>query len=258
MQDNFENLIVELKGDILFIGLNRTEKRNAINDGTIAEIDWVFSHLPQKAKCAVLYGEGKHFSAGADLSDLKQRTTMEGMLHSRTWHSTMDKIQFSAIPVVAVLHGACVGGGLELATSCHIRVADASTFYALPEGQRGIFTGGGGALRIPKLIGVSRMTDMMLTGRVYKAEEGYLVGLSQYVVEEGEAKEKAIELANKICDNSPMTNYILTNILPRIEEGGHDVALLIEALAGGLVKDTPEAKKRLADFLEGRAKKVGE
>ncbi len=258
MQQTFDNLITELKDAIFFVGLNRPQKRNALDDQTIDEIDTVFSNFPKEARCIVLYGEGKHFCSGADLSDLKQRSTMEGMLHSRTWHSTMDKVQFSAIPVVAALHGACVGGGLELAAACHIRVADTSTFYALPEGQRGIFTGGGGALRVPELIGVARMTDMMLTGRVYKADEGFQVGLSQYVVNEGAAKEKAIELARKICENTQMTNYILTNILPRIVEGGHDVGLLIEALAGGLVKDTPEAKKRMMDFLEGRAKKVGQ
>jgi len=258
MKQNFNNLIVAFKDNIFFIGLNRPQKRNALDDQTISEIDMAFSNLPKEAKCVILFGEGKHFCAGADLSDLKQRTTMEGMQHSRSWHSTMDRVQFSNIPVIAVLHGACVGGGLELAASCHIRVADESTFYALPEGQRGIFTGGGGALRVPKLIGVSRMADMMLTGRVYKADEGNQVGLSQYVVKEGKAKEKAIELAKKICENTSMTNYILTNVLPRIVDGGHDVALMMEALAGGLVKDTPEAKKRLTDFLEGRAKKVGQ
>ena len=95
------------------------------------------------------------------------------------------QIQFGRVPVVAVLHGAVVGGGLELAAACHIRVAERSAFYGLPEGQRGIFVGGGGSARIPRLIGVARMTDMMLTGRVYDAEEGQRVGLSQYLVDRG-------------------------------------------------------------------------
>lgn len=258
MQQNYENLKVGLNAGILTIALNRPQKRNALNDPTLLEIDSVFSKLPAETKCAIISGEGKHFSAGADLSDLQQHTTMDGMLHSRSWHHTMDKIQFCPVPVIAVLHGACVGGGLELAASCHIRVADATTFYALPEAQRGIFTGGGGALRIPKLIGTARMADMMLTGRVYQAEEGSQVGLSQYVVPEGKAMSKAVELAQKISENTPMTNYILTNVLPRIVDGGHDVALVMEALAGGIVKNSTEAKQRLSDFLEGRAKKVGQ
>ena len=89
------------------------------------------------------------------------------------------------MPVIAVLHGAVVGGGLELAVAAHIRVAEASAFYGLPEGQRGIFVGGGGSARIPRLIGTARMADMMLTGRVYDAEEGFAIGLSQYLVDDG-------------------------------------------------------------------------
>lgn len=254
----YKNLIVDLQGDVLYVALNRPEKRNAVNTATIGEIEIVFSEIPKEAKCIVLYGKGKHFCAGLDLSDLKESSAIEGMLHSRKWHGAMDKIQFSSVPVVALLHGACVGGGLELACACHIRVSEASTFYALPEGQRGIFVGGGGSVRLPKLIGLSRMTDMMLTGRVYKADEGYQVGLSQYVEKDGEGMVKAKELAEKISGNAPMTNFALTNILPRIVDGGHDVGLMMESMAGAIAQDAPEAKKRLRDFLEGRAKKVGE
>ncbi len=253
-----KNLKVELKDAILYVGLNRPEKRNAVNTATISEIETVFSNIPKDAKCIVLYGNGKHFCAGLDLFDLQESSAIEGMLHSRKWHGAMDKIQFSTVPVVALLHGACVGGGLELASACHIRVAEESTFYALPEGQRGIFVGGGGSVRLPKLIGTSRMTDMMLTGRVYKADEGYLVGLSQYVEKDGEGRAKAEELAIKIAGNAPMTNFALTNILPRIVDGGHDVGFMMESMAGAIAQDAPEAKKRLRDFLEGRAQKVGE
>lgn len=258
MSESPKNLIVELKDAILYVGLNRPEKRNAVNTETISEIETIFSNIPKEAKCVVLYGNGKHFCAGLDLSDLQESSAIEGMLHSRKWHGAMDKIQFSTVPVVALLHGACVGGGLELASACHIRVAEESTFYALPEGQRGIFVGGGGSVRLPKLIGTSRMTDMMLTGRVYKADEGYLVGLSQYIEKDGEGRAKVGQLAEKIAGNAPMTNFALTNILPRIVDGGHDVGLMMESMAGAIAQDAPEAKKRLRDFLEGRAKKVGE
>lgn len=98
----------------------------------------IFSNIPGGVKCAIIYGEGKHFSAGLDLSELSERNAVQGVLHSRMWHRVLEKLQFGTVPVVAVLHGACVGGGLELASACHIRVAENSTFYALPEGQRGI------------------------------------------------------------------------------------------------------------------------
>ena len=89
-----------------------------------------------------------------------------------------------------------IGGGLELACAAHIRVAEPSAYFALPEGQRGIFVGGGGSVRLPRLIGVARMTDMMLTGRVYSATEGASYGFAQYLTEEGGALAKAMELAD--------------------------------------------------------------
>src|SRR6187551_1492956 len=122
------------------------------------------------------------------------------------WHRALDSVQFGKVPVVAVLHGACVGGGLELAAACHIRVAEASTFYALPEGQRGIFVGGGASVRLPRLIGVARMRDMMMTGRTYDAAEGLAIGLSQYRVEAGEGLALATDLARKAAGNAPLTN----------------------------------------------------
>ncbi len=248
----------EIKDTLLFVRLNRPEKRNAINDETILAIEDVFSNVPKHVKCAIIYGEGKHFCAGLDLSALRERSATEGVFHSRMWHRCLDKLQFGTVPVVAVLHGACVGGGLELASACHIRVAETSTFYALPEGQRGIYVGGGASVRLPKLIGMARMTDMMLTGRVYNATEGEHIGLSQYLEEDGKGLEKAVALAQKISNNAGMTNYAITNVLPRIVDAGHDSGLMMESLMAAIAQDAPEAKARLNDFLEGRAKKVGE
>ena len=151
-----------------------------------------------------------------------------------------------------------MGDGLELAAAAHIRVAEPSTFYAMPEGSRGIFVGGGASVNVTKLIGVGRMMHMMLTGRVVKAEEGVTVGLSQYLVGEGEGLTKAIELATKIAGNAPATNFGITHVLPRIDEMGQDQGLLMEALIAGITQSTPEAKERIQDFLAKRAKKVGE
>ena len=172
-------LHTEIQGNILLAKLNRPEKRNAINDELILGIEQVFSTIPDGVRCAIIYGEGTHFSAGLDLSALKERDAIEGIYHSRMWHRALDRVQFGTVPVVAVLHGACVGGGLELASACHIRVAETSTFYALPEGQRGIFVGGGASVRVPKLIGLARMSDMMLTGRDYTAGEGERFSMAQ-------------------------------------------------------------------------------
>jgi (methylthio)acryloyl-CoA hydratase len=251
-------LQIDIQDEILFVKLNRPEKRNAVNDALILEIDKVFSNIPKKVKCAIIHAEGKHFSAGLDLSELGERNIVEGLQHSRMWHRALEKVQFGSVPVVAVIHGACVGGGLEIAAACHIRVAEESAFYALPEGQRGIFVGGGASVRLPKLIGVSRMTDMMMTGRVISANEGERIGLTQYVVEEGKGLEKGIELAKKIAQNAEMTNYALMHVLPRIADSGQSEGLLMESMMATIASTSPEAQQRMKDFLEGRAKKVTE
>jgi (methylthio)acryloyl-CoA hydratase len=253
---NLTYLQVSHDGAVSIVALNRPLKRNALSDGVIAELQYCFENLPETTKCVVLHGEGAHFCAGLDLSELSERNAAQGVAHSRSWHRALDSIDKGQVPVVAALHGAVVGGGLELAASCHIRVADASTFYGLPEGSRGIFVGGGGSVRIPKLIGVARMTDMMLTGRTYAAEEGERIGLAQYLVPKGSASQKALEIAKRIADNAPMTNFALTHGLPRIAEQSSDHGYFTEALLASIAQDAPEAKQRVKAFLEGRANKV--
>lgn len=249
----------ELAGDeqeVAVIRLTRSAKRNALNDGLILALRDLFEKMPAGVRAAVIDGEGPHFCAGLDLSELKERDAGQGLYHSRMWHAALERVQYGPVPVIAALHGAVVGGGLELASACHIRVADESTFYALPEGSRGIFVGGGGAVRIPKLIGAARMTDMMLTGRVYNAQDGEKVGFAQYLVPEGQAFDKALELAKRVAQNAPLTNYALMHALPRIAEQPADQGFLTEAMMAAIAQSAPEAKSRLADFLEGRAAKV--
>lgn len=261
MLDNIatlDTLKIEIKEGILYMGLNRPEKRNAFNDTLIKSIEKVFDNVPQDVKCIIIYGIGKHFSAGLDLSELTQLDVVEGLYHSRMWHAVMDKIQFGKVPVIAALHGATVGGGLEVATACHLRVADSSAFFALPEGQRGIFVGGGASVRLPKLIGMARMADMMLTGRVFTAAEGEQIGLVNYMVDADKALEKCEELAKKIISNAEITNYAVMHILPRIIDSNQSEGLLMESLIAAITSSSAEAKQRLNDFLEGRAKKVGQ
>jgi enoyl-CoA hydratase/carnithine racemase len=250
---------LEITGDsqeIAVIRLTRPTKRNAINDGLMAAIKDVFENLPSTVRAAVIAGEGDHFCAGLDLSELQERDAGQGLMHSRSWTVALDKVQFGPVPVVAALHGAVVGGGLELATTCHIRVADETTFYALPEGSRGIFVGGGGSVRIPKLIGAARMADMMFTGRVYNAVEGEKVGLAQYLVPKGQAFEKALEIAKRIAQNAPLTNYALMHALPRIAEQNADHGFFTESMMAAIAQSAPEAKARVKAFLDGKAGKV--
>ena len=158
------------------------------------------------------------------------------------------------MPVIAVLHGAVVGGGLELAARAHIRVAETSAFYGLPEGQRGLFVGGGGSARMPRLIGVARMTDMMLTGRVSTPHEGQAIGISQYLVDDGAGpREGASSWPSKIAANAPLSNFAVMHALPRIADMSQADGLFIESLMAAIAQGDEAAKSRMRAFLEGRA-----
>jgi enoyl-CoA hydratase/carnithine racemase len=249
-------LKVEFDGTILHVRLNRPGKRNAINDALIAELHATFANLPEGARAAVVSGEGEHFCAGLDLSELQERSVAEGILHSRAWHAAFDQVQFGRVPVVVAMHGAVVGGGLELASAAHIRVAEDSAFYGLPEGSRGLFVGGGGSARVPRLIGTARMTDMMLTGRVLDAAQGHAAGISHYLVGAGQAVPRAFELARRIAEHAPLSNFAVMHALPRIAEMGQDDGLFVESLMAAIAQGDDAAKQRMRDFLAGRAGKV--
>ncbi len=250
------SLYFERRGDVAVLTLKRAAKRNALDDATVSGLETFFTALPDDIKAVVLTGEGEHFSAGLDLGELKERDVAAGIAHSRMWHRAFERIEFGKVPVVAVLHGAVVGGGLELAAACHIRVAERSAYYALPEGSRGIFVGGGGAVRLPRLIGTARVMDMMLTGRTYGAEEGQAIGLTHYLVAPGEGLAKGVELAARIAGNAPITNFAVTQVLPRIASTDPASGLLTEALVAGIAQAEDEAKARLKAFLDKRGPKA--
>jgi (methylthio)acryloyl-CoA hydratase len=251
-----ELLRIEQRGAVLHLRLNRPAKRNALSDALVGQLQAAVADLPEATRAVVLSGEGDHFSAGLDLAELGERSVAEGVLHSRMWHAAFEQIEFGRVPVIAVLHGAVVGGGLELASSAHIRIAERSAFYALPEGQRGLFVGGGGSARIPRLIGTARMADMMLTGRVYGADEGLAIGLSQYLVDDGAGLAKAFELAEQVATNAPLSNFAVMHALPRIADMGRNEGLFTESLMAAIAQGDDAAKGRMRAFLDGKAGKV--
>jgi enoyl-CoA hydratase/carnithine racemase len=252
------SLQLERRGHVAILRLVRPQKRNALNDETVLGVQRFFVDLPQDVRVVIVDADGDNFSAGLDLSELSERSTVEGVAHSMMWHRAFEHIEFGRVPVIGVLKGAVVGGGLELACAAHLRVADRTAYYALPEGQRGIFVGGGASVRVPRLIGVSRMADMMLTGRVYDAEAGQTLGISHYLVEAGAGLDKALEIAERISANAPITNFAVIHALPKIAEAGPREGFMMEALMAAVAQGSDEAKERLRAFLEKRAKKVTE
>ena len=251
-----ETLKIREEGDIAILTLNRPEKANALDDGIVLGLAQFLQSPPPGAKAIVLAAEGKHFSAGLDLVEVAKLSLQENIAHSRRWHAAFEALEFGSLPVVAVMHGAVVGGGLELAAAAHVRVAEASAYYALPEGQRGIFVGGGGSVRLPRIIGASRVMEMMLTGRIYDADEGHALGLSHYVVGEGEGLAKGIELAHRIAANSALSNYAVMHALPRIAECAPSSGYMFEALMAAATQGDAEAVKRKDAFLKKRGPKI--
>lgn len=244
---------IEIEGPVATLTLDRPEKRNAMSDALLAEIDAFFSAPPDGVKAAVLTGAGGHFCAGLDLAEHEQRDAEGTMRHSRGWQAVMDRIQFGGLPVVSALTGAVIGGGLELAAATHVRVAEPSAVFQLPEGRRGIFVGGGASVRVGRILGADRMTEMMLTGRTYSADDGLSLGLAHYLVDEGEALARARDLARRIAGNAPLSNYIMIQALARIEDMSKADGLFTESLCAALTQTSPDAVEGLRAFLEKRA-----
>ncbi|MCU9847805.1 crotonase/enoyl-CoA hydratase family protein [Defluviimonas sp. WL0024] len=252
------NLAVATDEDgIATVTLNRPAKRNALNAATIEELVTLFSALPRAGvRAVVLRAEGPHFCAGLDLVEHLHagRTAADFMHVCLRWHEAFNKMEYSGVPIIAALKGAVVGGGLELASAAHVRVADVSTYFALPEGQRGLFTGGGATIRVADLVGKARMIDMMLTGRVYRGEEAVAVGLCQYLVEDSESK--AYELARAAAQNPPLSNFAICSAISHMQNMSALDAAYAEAVVAGVVNTQGEARGRLEAFADKTAARV--
>lgn len=247
-----EILKVDIEGPIAVLTMNRPDKRNAMSDRLIEAFEAFFAKPPEGVKVAIVTGTAGHYCSGLDLGEHVQRDAEGTMHHSRNWHRIMEMIQFGGLPVVSAMFGAVIGGGLELATATHVRIAEPSTIFQLPEGRRGIFVGGGASVRVGRIVGADRMTEMMLTGRKYDAEQGRELGLAHYVVGEGEAMAKARELAHKIADNAPLSNYIMIQALSRIHDMGRADGFFTESLCAAVTQTSPDAVEGLAAFLQKR------
>lgn len=246
---------VEISGDIATLVFDRPEKRNAMNDALVDSLDAFFSAPPAGVNAVILRGEGGHFCSGLDLSEHEHRDPISGVYHSRNWHRVSELIEFGGLPVISVLTGAVIGGGLEIAAATHVRIAEPSARFQLPEGRRGIFVGGGATVRVGRILGADRMREMMLTGRNYGAQEALALGLAHYAVAEGEALPLAMQLARTIADNAPFSNYLMINAIGRITDMSRSDGLFTESLAAAMCQTSDGAKEGLRAFLEKRAPK---
>jgi (methylthio)acryloyl-CoA hydratase len=250
-------LLVSVEDGIAVLTLNRPRKRNAVSDAMLVAIERFFAAPPKGARVAVLRGAGGHFSAGLDLEEAVIRDQEDVIAHSRNWHRVMDLIQFGGLPVVSVLEGAVIGGGMEIATATHVRVAEPGARFQLPEGKRGIFVGGGATVRVSRIIGADRMTEMMLTGRSYSGAEAERLGLAHYLVAEGEAFARAMELARDVASNATLVNYLVIQSIARIASMGPEAGLYAESLSAAISQGGADAREGLTAFLERREPRFG-
>ena len=198
-------ITIEQDDAVTTVTLNREDKRNCINEDMLEEMDQVFRKPPQGTRCFVLAAKGPHFCAGLDLKEHfdKDRSPIEFMRVCQNWHKAFDQIQLGGTPVVAVLQGAVVGGGLELAAATHVRIAEPSAFFALPEGQRGIFTGGGATVRVARIITAPRMVDMMLAARTFGRKKRVGTGPCPRIGRSGSWAAAGQGTGQADCDLSP-------------------------------------------------------
>jgi (methylthio)acryloyl-CoA hydratase len=253
------NIRLDDAGDgVLVATLNRPAKRNALNAESVDELVRLFDTVPRAGvRAVVLAAEGDHFCAGLDLVEHhgQDRSPAEFWQLCLRWHEAFNKMEYGGVPIIAALKGAVVGGGLELASAAHIRVADSGTYFALPEGQRGLFTGGGATIRVSALIGKARMIDMMLTGRIYRAEEALTVGLCQYL-DAGSSFDRAMALARAAAANLPLTNFALCSAVSHAQNMSAMDAAYLEAAVAGIVNTQPAARARLEAFANKTAARV--
>ena len=248
-------LKISVDGTIATLTMNRPDKRNAMCEALLGDLDTFFSNPPKEVRVVIITGIAGHYCSGLDLSEHVHRSAEENLYHSRAWHGVMEKIQFGGLAVVSAMFGAVIGGGLEIAAATHVRIAEPSTIFQLPEGSRGIFVGGGATARVGRLIGADRMTEMMLTGRKYNADEGLALGLTHYSVGEGEALELAQQLAGKVSRNAPVSNYMMIQSISRINDMSQSDGLFTESLVAAMSQTTPDAEEGLKAFLEKRTPK---
>ena len=204
---NFENVLVAIDNGIGQITINRPSKLNALNVATIQELHNAFESLEnnEEVKVIILTGEGeKAFVAGADISEFASFTVQEGaQLAAQGQELLFDFVENLRKPVIAAVNGFALGGGLELAMSCHFRIASDNAKMGLPEVSLGVIPGYGGTQRLPQLIGKGRAMEMIMTAGMISAEEAYRFGLVNHVVPQAELIDFTKSIAAKIMRNSP-------------------------------------------------------
>lgn len=251
----FQNLLIENKGRIQYIIINRESKLNALNKETLAELNTAFTEAFQNAEVGgiIVTGTGqKAFVAGADISEFAVLDVSGGRALSKHGHETVfNLIENGSKPVIAAVNGFALGGGLELAMACHIRIASDNAKMGLPEVTLGLMPGYGGTQRLTQLIGKGKALEMILTADMITAADALNFGLVNHVVPQGELLGKAEELLSKILSRAPLAiAAAIKTVNAGLNKDQNGFAVEIDEF--GKCFGTEDFKEGVAAFMEKR------
>jgi len=256
MTMTYTNLLVDVSEAIALVTVNRPEKLNAYDRQTLLELEHCFAALETDpdVRAVILTGAGeKAFVAGADIACLAELEAAGGREWARLGQRVFDRIERLSKPVIAAVNGYALGGGLELALACHLRIASETARFGLPEVKIGLIPGNGGTQRLPRLVGKGRALEMMLTGEPVPAAEAWRIGLVNQVAPRAELIPAARELARKILANAPVAIALCLEAVREGLEMPMPAALEFEAALSGLVTGTEDAREGIRAFLEKRS-----
>jgi enoyl-CoA hydratase len=251
----YTNLTFDVRDRIATITINRPDKLNALNDATIAELSEAIDEVGRRKDIggAIVTGSGaKAFVAGADISELSTQGSLDGRTRAMVGQRIFSKFEQSQKPVIAAINGFALGGGLELALACHIRVASDNAKVGLPEVKLGIGPGYGGTQRLPRLVGKGRALELMLTGVPVDAAEAYRIGLVNKVVPQAELIGAAEAMMKVMLANGPIALGFVIEAVNRGLDTTLEEGLVIEANHFGLIATTSDMKEGMGAFLEKR------
>ena len=242
-----------LHGPVAVWTLNRPQQLNALNGALIAELGHMVEAVQHRdeVRCVILTGSGeKAFVAGADIKEFADFNGAEGRaLAERGQRTLFDAIALSRTPFIAAIGGFALGGGLELALACHIRIASDTARMGLPEVTLGLIPGYGGTQRLARIVGTGRAMDMILSARMVKADEALSMGLGGQVVERPELLERALDMAGRLTANSPNAQAAA---IRAVQSSGSAEGFEVEIDQFGRCFEHPDFKEGVAAFLEKR------
>ena len=258
MAYNYENLQVEQDGAVAVVTVNRPKVLNALNGATLRELNDLFTRLSsdESVRGVILTGAGpKAFVAGADINELKANTPLSAKDVARFGQLLFLRIERLGKPVIAAVNGFCLGGGLELASACTFRTASSNAILGLPEVKLAVIPGYGGTQRLPRLVGIGRAMEMILTGEPVKAAEAERIGLVNHVFEPEELLPKTREILDKILERGPIAVRFALEAGFRGADLPLDEGLNLESNLFSILTTTEDMQEGMAAFLEKRPAK---